>query len=56
VIALNGASASPRAVVRQWMRSAAHRRILLGRFEHIGVGVSAGSRLAFWTADLGAKG
>ena len=55
VIALNGASASPRAVVRQWMGSAPHRHLLRGRFQHLGVGFSANARLAYWTVDLGAR-
>lgn len=38
-----GGSGTPRALVRGWLRSGAHRAILLGRFRHIGVGVSLGS-------------
>jgi uncharacterized protein YkwD len=39
-----GALATPRAVMAQWMASAAHRaNILSGAYRHIGVGTSVGS-------------
>ena len=36
------AKSTPAATVRAWMRSASHRRILLGRYGEIGVGVVDG--------------
>ena len=45
-----GMAGSPRAMVRAWMRSPEHRRVILERFwRQIGVGVSQGSPLG---ADL----
>jgi uncharacterized protein YkwD len=39
--------ATPRAIVRGWMRSAEHRGIVLtGRFREVGVGVAAGSPMS----------
>ncbi len=53
---------SPAAVVRFWMRSSLHRKILLGSgFEHAGVGFRRGSpysdsrKLGTYTLDLGYK-
>ena len=56
VIAINGASASPRDIVLQWITSPAHKVLLLGRYEHLGVGFATGGGLAFYTVDLGLKG
>jgi uncharacterized protein YkwD len=52
-------AASARALVRAWMASPPHRRLLLSRsFRMIGVGVARGSyssyRVLYATADLGA--
>lgn len=55
VIAVNVAAASPRQIVRQWMTSAPHRELILGRFKHLGVGVAAGDGLAWYTVTLGWK-
>jgi uncharacterized protein YkwD len=55
VVAINGASASPRDIVLQWITSPVHRDLLLGRFEHLGVGFATGGGLAFYTVDLGLK-
>ena len=38
-----GRLAAPRVIVRSWMRSGPHRRVLLGRYRHVGVGVALGS-------------
>jgi len=38
-----GRLAAPRAIVRSWMGSPPHRRVLLGHYEHVGVGVALGS-------------
>jgi uncharacterized protein YkwD len=56
-----GATGSPRAMLRAWMRSPEHRRVLLERFwRQIGVGVTQGSPvgpdgpgMATYTVDLG---
>ena len=55
VIAVNAAAASPRQIVRQWMTSAPHRALILGRFKHMGVGVATGDGLAWYTVTLGWK-
>ena len=55
VIAVNAAAASPREIVRQWMTSAPHRALILGRFKHMGVGVATGDGLAWYTVTLGWK-
>jgi uncharacterized protein YkwD len=52
-------AASARALVRAWMASPPHRRLLLSRsFRVIGIGVARGSyrsyRVLYATADLGA--
>ena len=40
----SGSRATPRAIVRAWMRSSAHRREILDkRFRDVGVGVAAGA-------------
>jgi uncharacterized protein YkwD len=39
-----GTRGTPRAIVRAWMRSAAHRRTILNpRFRDVGIGVAAGA-------------
>ena len=56
-----GSAGSPRAMVRAWMRSPEHRRVILERFwRQIGVGVYPGSPvgpdlpdMATYTIDLG---
>ena len=52
--------ATAAATVTEWMRSASHRRILLGPYREIGVGVSAGDPLGgtgtTYTADFGLLG
>jgi uncharacterized protein YkwD len=53
VIAVNVAAAPPRVIVNQWMTSAPHRKLVLGRFKHMGVGVATGDGLAWWTVELG---
>ena len=55
LIAINGASASPRDIVLQWITSPVHKALLLGRFEHLGVGFATGGGLAYYTVDLGLK-
>ena len=55
VIAVNVAAASPRQIVRQWMTSAPHRELLLGRYKHLGVGVATGDGAAWYTVTLGWK-
>jgi uncharacterized protein YkwD len=60
----SGSRATPRAIVRSWMRSHGHRaNILDGRFRHIGVGIAydapadaRGLPAATYTTDFGAKG
>jgi uncharacterized protein YkwD len=57
----SGKAASPRAIVRGWMRSAEHRDVMFSRqFRQIGVGVAYGSPVspdvanaATFTADFG---
>jgi uncharacterized protein YkwD len=55
-----GRLSTPWAVVAAWMRSPSHRRILLGPFLEIGVGIArgvpAGVRGATYTADFGRLG
>jgi uncharacterized protein YkwD len=59
-----GGQGSPRATVRRWMRSPAHRSAMLSRqFRNIGVGVAMGSPMgsgggntAIYTADFGRSG
>ena len=52
--------ATAAATVTAWMRSASHRRILLGPYREIGVGVAAGDPLGgagtTYTADFGLLG
>jgi uncharacterized protein YkwD len=56
-----GRLATPRAIVASWLRSAAHRRVLLGRgFRDVGLGVALGTpsrpdRGATYVADLGLR-
>lgn len=45
--------ATPRDIVAVWMRSRPHRKILLGRFKHVGVGVIVAGRYAWYTAVFG---
>jgi uncharacterized protein YkwD len=57
----SGKAASPRGIVRGWMRSAEHRTVMFTRrFRQVGIGVSYGSPLspdvanaAIFTADFG---
>jgi len=59
-----GQLASPRAIVRAWMRSSGHRaNILNGNFREIGVGISynapvrvPGHNAATYTTDFGTRG
>jgi uncharacterized protein YkwD len=59
-----GRLATPRAIVRAWMRSRGHRaNILNGRFREIGVGITfsapvrvAGRPAATYTTDFGMRG
>jgi uncharacterized protein YkwD len=55
VIAVNVAAATPRDVVRQWITSAPHRTLILGRYKHLGVGLATGQGRAWYTVDLGWK-
>ena len=52
-----GALSGPAATVAGWMRSASHRRILLGPYAEIGVGVARGTPLGgrgmTYAADFG---
>ena len=52
-----GRRSTPAATVDAWMRSAAHRRVLLGRYREIGVGVADrdpfGGSGSTYAADLG---
>jgi uncharacterized protein YkwD len=55
-----GAHATPRAVFRGWLHSVGHRRNILGRFEHIGVGLRAGELegrpgARVWTQHFGSR-
>jgi uncharacterized protein YkwD len=56
-----GAGAAPATIVRGWMRSAPHRRILLAPAFHVaGIGIalgtpSFGGRGATYTADFGGR-
>jgi uncharacterized protein YkwD len=56
-----GSAARPRAIVRGWMHSPMHRRIMLDcRFSHLGVGIAAGhfgdnaARTTVYAADFAA--
>jgi uncharacterized protein YkwD len=55
-----GRLSTPSSVVAAWMRSPSHRRMLLGPFLEIGVGVArgvpTGGRGATYTADFGRLG
>ena len=55
-----GRMATPAAAVAGWMRSPTHRRLILGRYEEIGVGVAdgipSGGPGATYAADLGRLG
>ncbi len=56
-----GRKATPRRIVKKWMKSPGHRARILGSFEHIGVGVRWGSprrhraKAAIYTLDFGYK-
>jgi uncharacterized protein YkwD len=51
-----GSLSSPRALVRGWMKSPPHRRIILSRtFREIGVGLARSGRKAYATADFGRR-
>jgi uncharacterized protein YkwD len=56
-----GKRARPKAIVRAWMDSSGHRRIILERrFRHLGIGVRRGSPFkggggATYTADFGRR-
>ena len=57
-IAWSAGAATPAAIVAMWMRSAAHRQVLLaGGFDAIGIGIARGTPGgrggATFTADLG---
>lgn len=39
----SGGYGSPRAIVRSWMRSSAHRANILGRFRNLGIGIVRGT-------------
>jgi uncharacterized protein YkwD len=56
-----GSAARPRSIVRGWMHSPMHRRIMLDcRFSHLGVGIAAGhfgdntARTTVYAADFAA--
>jgi uncharacterized protein YkwD len=53
-----GATASPRAVFRSWMRSSASRANILGRYQRIGIGLRVGdlegnAAAHVWTQNFG---
>ena len=58
-----GSKASPKAIVKAWMRSSGHRHnILENRYRHVGIGVRQGSpfkgggrRAGTYTADFGRR-
>jgi len=57
-----GRLGSPKRVVASWMKSAEHRRVLLGGFRDIGIGMTKGApfphfghNTATYTADLGTR-
>jgi uncharacterized protein YkwD len=57
-----GRSGSPKRTVTSWMKSPEHRRVLLGGFRDIGIGVTKGApfphfghNTATYTVDLGAR-
>ena len=57
-----GRRGTPRRVVASWMRSPEHRRVLLGGFRDIGIGMSKGApfphfghNTATYTADFGTR-
>ncbi|HEX7297789.1 MAG TPA: CAP domain-containing protein [Solirubrobacteraceae bacterium] len=56
-----GSSASPAAIVRSWLKSPAHRAILLdARYQDVGIGIAPGVPQggggATFTGDFGARG
>ena len=55
-----GRMATPAAAVEAWMKSPPHRRVILGRYRDIGVGVAEvipwGGRGTTYAADLGLLG
>ncbi|HEY8466268.1 MAG TPA: CAP domain-containing protein [Solirubrobacterales bacterium] len=56
VIAHNRSRATPRDIVRQWMRSSSHRATLRNStYRHLGVGVSVRNGRAFYTVVVGKK-
>ena len=49
-------AATPQGVVLQWMRSAAHRRVILsGAFRDAGVGIHSAGGRRYFTLDLGCR-
>jgi uncharacterized protein YkwD len=56
-----GDHGSPSLIVRAWMNSPGHRRNILGRFRHVGIGIKAGaprgglSDSATYTTDFGRR-
>ena len=56
-----GDHGSPGSIVRAWMNSPGHRRNVLGRFSHVGIGIKAGapsggsSNAATYTTDFGRR-
>jgi uncharacterized protein YkwD len=52
---------SPRvgSAVRAWMRSSGHRRVIMGRFGHVGAGMSVGRwrgrQATIWVVHVGAR-
>ena len=44
----SGSYGTPRSIVRAWMRSAGHRRNILGRFRNIGLGIVRGTPSRGW--------
>jgi uncharacterized protein YkwD len=58
-----GRRGTPRRVVASWMKSPGHRRVLLGGFRDIGIGMTKGApfphfghNTATYTVDLGSRG
>lgn len=55
-IAWGDPSLGPRAIVREWMQSADHRKNILDcRLRDIGVGIARGHGKIWWTQDFGRK-
>jgi uncharacterized protein YkwD len=57
----SGAHSTPSSMVEAWMDSPGHRRNVLGRFRHVGIGIRAGSPAggyadaATYTTDFGRR-